>query len=95
MIFIAPYNWGEAKRALHLSCSAGNPPDVIRAVRTSCTDVVYGRISTCTWASPTLTVLLCKFEHPPDTREMQSINGASLRVGDSLIERIALNTFES
>ena len=29
------------------------------------------------------------------TREMQSINGASLRVLDSLIERIALKTFES
>ena len=29
------------------------------------------------------------------TREMQSINGASLRVLDSSIERIVLKTFES
>ena len=31
----------------------------------------------------------------PHTREMQSINGASLRVLDSLIERIVLKIFES
>ena len=30
-----------------------------------------------------------------NTREMQSINGASLRVLDSSIERIVLKTFES
>ena len=33
--------------------------------------------------------------YKPITREMQSINGANLRVLDSLFERIALKTFES
>ena len=73
--------------------SSGESPFVV-AARTCETRATHC-VSTRTEARPAFPRARCEFARILNTIEMQSINGASLRVLDSSIERIVLKAFES